>query len=203
MNWRRILALTGIAMIAILLAFPLRETVYRTVIVPLAYVFWVLGLWYHAVNQSVWWGAALFFVLVILARSLRPAGKVVERIRLKPRPALGQVEDLAIWMKRTERGIYFKWLIANRLGRIAHEILLQRQGGKPRSFFDPLTGPDWEPEDSVRQYLEAGLGGSFAEYPQKRRFFSKPVPTPLDYDVHAVVEFLEKQINSRPAAHDL
>lgn len=203
MNWRRILALSGIALIAILLAFPLREAVYRMVIVPLAYVFWALGLWYHAVSQSLWWGAALFLVLFILARSLRPAGRVVERVRLKPRPALGQVEDLALWMKRTQRGIYFKWLIANRLGRIAHEILLQRLGGNPRSFFDPLTGPDWTPDEPVRRYLEAGLGGSFAEYPQKRRFFAKPVPTPLDYDVKAVVEFLEEQISTQPAAHDL
>lgn len=193
MNLRRSLALTGIVIIALLLAFPLRDAVYEMVIVPAAYVLWLLGLLYHAVHQSVWWGVALLLVLAILARSLRSSGRTRERVRIKSRPVVGQVENLSHWVKRTERGIYFKWLIANRLGKIAHEILLQRLGGRTRSYFDPLTGPDWTPDASVQQYLEAGLRGSFADYPQRRWFFSKPVPTPFDRDVKEVLEYLESQ----------
>lgn len=193
MNLRRSLALTGIVIIALLLAFPLRDAVYEMVIVPAAYALWLLGLLYHAVHQSVWWGVALFLVLVILARSLRSTGRIRERVRLKSRPVVGQVENLSHWVKRTERGIYFKWLIANRLGKVAHEILLQRLGGRTRSYFDPLTGPDWTPDASVQQYLEAGLRGSFADYPQRRWFFSKPAPTPFDRDAKEVLEYLESQ----------
>jgi hypothetical protein len=194
-NLPRILALTGIIFIAFLLAFPLRDSVYEAVILPVAYVLWVLGLVYRSVHQSIWWGVALLVVLVILARSLRSTGRVRERVRLKTRPVIGQVESLSAWVKRTEHGIYFKWLVANRLGKIAHEILLQRMGGKTRSYFDPLTGPDWAPDATVQQYLEAGLKGSFADYPlgQRRRFFSKPTPTPLDHDVNDVINFLESQ----------
>lgn len=197
MNLRRVLALSGIVVISILLAFPLREAVYEAVIVPAAYLFWVLGLWYHALSESLWWFIALFVVLVTLARSLRPTGRIGERIRLKSRPVIGQIESLSAWVKRTERGIYFKWLIANRLGKIAHEILLQRMGGKTRSFFDPLMGPDWNPSASVKAYLETGLGGSFADYPQRRRFFSKPVPTPLDHDMGEALDFLESQTGNQ------
>lgn len=193
MNLRRSLALTGIVIIALLLAFPLRDAVYEMVIVPAAYALWLLGLLYHAVHQSVWWGVALLLVLLILARSLRSSGRTRERVRIKSRPVVGQVENLSHWVKRTERGIYFKWLIANRLGKVAHEILLQRLGGRTRSYFDPLTGPDWTPDASVQEYLEAGLKGSFADYPQRRWFFSKPVPTPFDRDVKEVLEFLESQ----------
>jgi hypothetical protein len=185
--------LTGIVIIALLLAFPLRDAVYDAVIVPAAYALWFLGLLYHAVHQSIWWGLALLIVLVILARSLRSTGRIRERVRLKSRPVVGQVENLSAWVRRTDRGIYFKWLIANRLGKVAHEILLQRLGGRTRSYFDPLTGPDWTPDSSVQQYIEAGLKGSFADYPQKRRPFSKPAPTPLDHDVKDVLEYLESQ----------
>jgi len=191
---QRNLALTGIVIVALLLAFPLRDAVYETVIIPAAYVWWVVGLWYHSVHQSIWWIVALLIVLVTLARSLRSTGRIRERIRLKSRPVIGQVEGLSVWVKRTERGIYFKWLIANRLGKVAHEILLQRMGGKTRSFFDPLTGPDWTPDEPVQLYLESGLKGSFADYPQERRFFSKPPLTPLDHDVDDVIKFLESQV---------
>ncbi len=201
MNIRRVLAMIGIAVIALLLAFPLRETVYESVIIPIAYAWWVLGLLYHSVHQSIWWGVALLVVLVSLSRSLRPTGKTIERIRLKPRPVIGQVEGLTGWMKRTDRGIYFKWLVANRLGKIAHELILQRTGGKTRSFFDPLTGPDWTPDEPVQLYLETGLKGSFADYPQERRFFlrlrPKPVSTPLDHDVNDVIKYLESQVSNQ------
>jgi len=194
---QRNLALVGIVLIALLLAFPLRNAMYEMVIIPMAYVWWVLGLWYHSVHQSIWWIVALLLVLVVLSRSLRPVGRLRERVRLKSRPIVGQVESLTVWIKRTERGIYFKWLIANRLGRIAHEILSQRVGGKARSFFDPLTGPDWTPDASVQVYLESGLKGSFADYPQGRYPFSKPNPTPLDYDVDDVIKFLESQVGNQ------
>lgn len=197
MNLRRNLALAGILIIALLLAFPLRDAVYEVVIIPLAYAWWVFGLWYRSVDQSIWWIAALILVLAILARSLRQMNRIRERIRLKSRPVVGQVESLSVWMKRTEHGIYFKWLIANRLGKIAHQVLLQRMGGKTRSFFDPLTGPDWTPDASVYQYLETGLKGSFADYPQERRFFSKSTPTPLDHDVDEVIRFLESQVGNQ------
>lgn len=197
MNLRRTLAWIGIIVIALVLAFPLSDAVYETFIVPAAYMLWLLGLLYHSVHQSVWWGLALFIVLVILARSLRPTGRIRERVHPRSRPVIGQVESLSHWVKRTDRGIYFKWLIANRLGKIAHEILSQRLGGITRSYFDPLTGPDWTPDSSIQQYLEAGLKGSFADYPQKRWYFSKPVSGPLNRNMKDVLEYLESQTGDR------
>ena len=180
MKVQRILAMVGILGIAVLLAFPLRDAVYRMIIVPLAYVFWVLELVYHSVHQALWWTVALLFVLVVLSRSLLPQFKVRERIRLKTKPVVGQVESLADWIAKTERGTYFKWLIANRLGKIANQILENRSTGKQRSFFDPLTGPDWMPDSRVQSYLESGLHGSFADYPQKQRPFSPPIAHPAN-----------------------
>ena len=197
MRIQRILAVIGIIGIALLLAFPLRDAVFRTIVVPLSYLFWILGIAYHAVHQTIWWAVMLLVVLYLLSRSLVPKFKVAERFQLKKKPAVGPVEGLANWVKKTERGIYFKWLIANRLGKIANQILANRSTGKPRSFFDPLTGPDWNPDPPVQSYLESGLQGSFADYPQKRRFFSPPVQTPLDHDLDEIVNYLEVQVENK------
>jgi hypothetical protein len=197
MRNQRLFAMIGIGVITLLLAFPLRDAVFRTIIIPLAYVFWVLGLVYRSVHQVIWWTVALLFVLFLLSRSLLPKFKIKERFRLKKKPVIGQVENLSAWLKKAERGVYFKWLIANRLGKIANQILANRSTDKPRSFFDLLSGPDWTPNTPVQSYLETGLHGSFADYPQKSKLFSTPTPTPMDHDVNDVIQYLESQVENK------
>lgn len=197
MKNQRIFAMIGIFVMALLLAFPLRDAVFKVIVIPLAYVFWILGLIYRSVNQLIWWLVVLVLVLAVISHSLKPGIKPLEKVRLKTKPVVGQVETLVGWIKKTERGIYFKWLIANRLGKIANQVLANRATGKQRSFFDPLTGPDWTPDSTVQSYLEAGLHGSFADFPHKNRIFSTPEPTPLDHDVNDVVQYLESQVENK------
>ena len=191
---RRVLIVLGIVAVSLVLAFPLRDAVYAMIIVPAAYFFWMLGLIYRSVNQSLWWGLAFVLVTIILLVGLWPQSKPKKTRPVEHKNMAGQVETLSNSMKKSERGIYFKWLIANRIGRIAYQILSRRDTGKERSFFDPLAGPGWEPNPSVQAYLETGLHGSFADYPQKSRFFSRPIVTPMDHDVSEVIEYLEMQI---------
>jgi hypothetical protein len=196
MKMYRYLAMAGIVVIAMLLAFPLRDAVYETVIIPLAYVFWILGLVYHSVHQLLWWFVAMGFVLVIFARSLLSQIKFGGQTFLKPKPIMGQVESLSLSMKKAEKGIYFKWLIANRLGKLASRILSHHQTEKQRLFFDPLAGPGWEPNPRVQAYLEAGLHGSFTHYSGQSTYFQRRTDNPMDYDVGEVVEYLEKQVEN-------
>ena len=140
---RRILALVGIIAVAVLLAFPLRNAIYEAVIIPAAYLLWVLGLVYHSVHQSLWWIVVVVIVLFIVSRSMLPETKPIGDRPVNTKPVVGQVESLAVWVKKSERSTYFKWLLANRLGRIAYQILAQREAGK-RSVFAPLTGADWK-----------------------------------------------------------
>ena len=105
------------------------------------------------------------------------------------------MEGLAIWMLKAEKGIYFKWLVANRLGKLAYQMLLHRESGRPRTVFMPLLGADWEPKKDLQQYLETGLHGSFADFPNTSRF-SGHQQTPLDLPVGEAIEFLESQIES-------
>ena len=198
--WRRWLAIVGVIVIAGLLAFPLREVVNQLVLVPIAYLLWLLDLLYLSMNQAVWWVLAILVVLVIIGQSLLPDVQPVKKLVPLAKRERGNVEGLALAMHKSQKGTYFKWLVANRLGRLAYQILLQREHGKPRSVFAPLIGEGWEAEPDVQQYLEKGLHGSFADFPNPYWFnFAAPEKTALDHDVADVIEFLElKAEDNRP-----
>jgi hypothetical protein len=193
---RRWLIILGVMIIAALLAFPLRTTIYEMVVIPLAFFGWELGLFYHSLSQAVWWWVIFAVIFLMLIFSLLPEFTPVHKEESKSKPKHGQVEDLAIWLGRSKSGTYFKWLIANRLGKLAYQILLHRESGRPRSVFAPLLGTDWEPSQALRQYLEVGLHGSFSDFPNPNRFLAAPPPTPLDYEVREAIEFLESQVEN-------
>jgi len=192
---RRWAALAGVIVIATLLAFPLRDAVHEAIVVPVAYLLWALGLLYHSLSQGIWWVILIVLVILILARSLAPQLPPRGKALPSSKPALGQVQTLAGWLNKSGSGIYFKWLIANRLGKLAYQILLQRGNEKPRSVFEPLTGPDWRPTSDLQNYLQSGLQRSFADFPNPRKFFAPPAKTALDLDINKAVDFLESQID--------
>lgn len=194
---RRALIILGIVGVSLLLAFPLRDAVYQMIIVPVAYVFWMLGLAYRSVPQVLWWAGVSVIVIIILLRGLMPLPRVKKRKPVEADAIMGQVETLSALLTKTERGNYTKWLVANRLGKIAHQTLAQRETGKERFLYDPLSGPDWTPNDDVQSYLVAGLHGSFTDFPQKRRFFLPPLQTILDHDLKEVVQYLESQVENK------
>ena len=197
-RWGRWLAVAGVIVIAALLAFPLRGIVNELIVVPIAYIFWLLGLLYISTHQVIWWIVILLLVLFILGKSLLPELKLPRKRVTPTRRERGKVESLATSLQKSKKGIYFKWLVANRLGKLTHEILLQRGNGKPRSVFAPLTGEGLEPTLEMQQYLEKGLHGSFAEFPNTgNRYFAPPSKTLLDHDVAEVIEFLESSIESK------
>ena len=193
---RRGLILIAALIIAGILSFPLRETIYGIVVIPLAYIAWNLNLVYQSFSQGIWWWVVAFVVFFMLVFSLIPQPQLRSRGGPKFKPPQGQVESLSVWLGRAERGTYFKWLIANRLGKLAYQILLHRESGRPRSVFAPLLGTDWEPTKELREYLETGLHGSFADFPNGGPL-SPRLPTPLDFNVAEAVSFLELQIDQR------
>jgi hypothetical protein len=191
---RRRLILAGVLIIAALLAFPLRETIYETIVVPIAYIAWYVGLLYRSLSQGIVWWVVVAIVLLMIAFSLVPETQFRGRERPKPRPAVGPVENLAISMRRADEGVYFRWLIANRLGKLAYQILLHRENGRPRSVFAPLRGQDWKPSPELQKYLETGLHGSFVDFPYAKRPVAAAPRTPLDQNVMESVEFLESHV---------
>lgn len=123
---RRALILGAILIVAAILAFPMRETIYSVVVIPLAFLGWQLSLIYRSMPQIAWWWLVIVVIFVLLVYSAMPSLKPVRREVVKPKPRRGQVEDLAVWLGRTKSGVYFKWLVANRLGKLAYQILVHR-----------------------------------------------------------------------------
>ena len=191
---RRLLASVGILVIAALLAFPLREVVYQLIVVPLAYLAWILKLIYLSVSQGVWWILVVAIILFMIGHSLLPSLQFERKRIIYQKTERGNVESLAVALAKRSRGTYFKWLVANRLGKLAYQILLLREHGKPRSVFAPLTTAGWDATPQIQEYLEKGLRGSFAEFPNPGwGTFAQPAKTPLDHDVQEVVAFLESK----------
>lgn len=194
MRWRRLFAVLGILVIAALLAFPLREMVYQMVVVPLAYLGWLLNLFYLSVSQGIWWLVVVVVALFAIGRSLLPEINLGRKLVIYKKTERGSVETLSAALAKRDRGIYFKWLVANRLGKLAYQILTQHEHGKPRSVFAPLSAAGWDAPPEVQEYLEKGLRGSFAEFPGVGwNSFAAPAKTPLDQDVKTVIEFLESK----------
>ena len=187
----------GVILLALALTFPLRDVFQRTVVVPLAYFLWSLGLFYRSAPQLAWWILAVVIVTTVLLGSLGPGDKYTPRATPKSKPPQGQVEGLAVSIHKTSRrGVYFKWIVANRLGKLAYQMLVRRESDKSRSVFAPLVGADWQPAPLLQKYLETGLHGSFSDYPDSERF-TRTSALPLDFDVREAVEFLESQLETR------
>ena len=192
-RWR-LLIWSGVLIIAGILAFPLRETIYEMVVIPVAYIAWRLNLLYQSFSQGLWWALITIVVLLILGLSLIPRPKFRWGSPAKLSPPVGPVEALSVRLRKADQGIYFRWLIANRLGKLAYEVLLHRENGRPRSVFAPLLGVDWEPTPELQSYLETGLHGSFVDFPNGRS--AAPQPSPLDFDFAEAIEFLEAQVEN-------
>ena len=187
----------AVILLALVLAFPLRDVFQRTVVIPLAYFLWSLGLFYRSVPQLAWWIVAVMIVATMLAGSFIPGEKFYSQEKSKSVLLQGQVEGLAVSIhKASRRGVYFKWIVANRLGNLAYQMLVRREGDKTRSVFAPLVSADWQPAPLLQKYLETGLHGSFSDYPDSDRF-TRTSASPLDLEVREAVEFLESQLETR------
>jgi len=191
---QRHLILVGAFLSALMIAFLLRDVVERTIIAPLAYLWWILKLYYSAFPQYILWIVLILISVFSAASSLMPEARAGKGQKPDPIIIHGQIADLADWMRKSSRGgIYYKWLIANRLGKNAREILSQRDGQAVHKKNRKLYGRDWHPPQEIESYLEVGLNGSFADYPQPRRW-AKPEPTPLDADPQQVIDYLENEL---------
>ena len=195
MTWRRFWIVAGVVIGAALLAFPLRSAVNQLIVLPLAYLLYALELLYLSLPQLIWWIVVVALVLIVLGGSLLIETKLPAKWIETDRIERGRVESLAAAVRKSRRGTYFKWLVANMLGRLAYQILVQRDHGKPRSVFAPLEADGWSPSPEVRAYLEKGLHGSFTELPPRRLINIAPMEkTDLDHDLAEVIRFLESNL---------
>ena len=191
MKLPRWLVYAGVLLASLFLAFLVRDLARDLLIIPLAYLAWQVGLLYAAVPQLVKWAVAVLVLCIIVIWQLipdfRPADTTSARRALPP----GQVETLALWIHRARSSNYFKWQLANRLGRLAGrlESLAGRRGRqRPRVA-------------SVEEYLAAGVQHSFVDFPVPRHRFQHRLPTPLDLPPLDAIEYIESQMEIASGRH--
>jgi Ca2+/Na+ antiporter len=192
---RRWITLSGVVIIALILAFPLQDVIRKTVVVPLAYLWWALGVLYQSIPQVVIWILLIVLIALMLMGSFASDRKRNPPDDPKVKPPPGQVQGLTKNLVKMRRSTYYKWKVANQLGRLARDFLILRGDRASTKDLSPLTGRDWQPSEPIDAYLDTGLHGSFADFPNQPWSFRRPEPTPLDIDVEEVVKFLESQIN--------
>lgn len=193
MNRRLVIGLVILA-IAALLGYAMRETIQRTVIEPVVYFWWVVGIYYDSFPQALIWIILVVVVVMIELGSFFADVRVADGKRASHKPVQGPVESLAGWFLRTSDGLYFKWLIAQRLGKLSRELIAFNARQAAPSAHEALHGPGWEPSDEVAAYLESGLNGSFADYPRPRWSFQRPSLTPLDLDPDTAINYIESRL---------
>jgi len=183
-------AFAGVVLLAsAVLAYILRDVIYGLIVVPLAYTLWLVDLVYLAVPQLVKWVVlvALLFIGIVW--------KLIPDLPSSPKPPSpqhateGRVESLAIGLYRSRTSNYFKWQVANRLGRLARRAI------DPRAFPGELESGN----ASIWGYLDAGMNHSFVDFPTPRTRFARRLPTPLDVDPGEIVGYLESRMEQ---SHD-
>lgn len=191
---RRIMILLGALGGVGLLAFAMQGVVERMVLRPLMYLWWIGVIYYHAVPQLLWWILIAAFALWLILGTLMPGQKLRPRKADPPIFGRGQVESLALWLTKVQRGSYFKWLVAQRLGKLARDLIAFQTRRDPPSARDALRSVYWNPPEDVVAYLESGLTGSFADYPQPRWPFESATATPLDLNPQEALDFIESNL---------
>jgi hypothetical protein len=183
------------ALVCLIAAFVFRRTIYQIVILPLAYIWWWLTLYYRLLPQAAIWIVLIFIILFTTMRGLLLEVPWGWSRPLKKKKSQGPIESLAVLIQKSSEGNYYKWTIANRLGRAARELLDQREGSQGRKKIMRFSERNWDAPQEVSAYLEAGLNGTFADYP--KRSWSRSPRTPLDLDPQQVIEYLESELENR------
>ena len=143
--------------------FCCRDVVYDVVIIPLAYLLWLAKYYYSAIPQLVLWSVLLSLLFLAVLWTMIPEGRPSSRMEPRRPPPDGPVEALAVWLVKARKGNYFKWQLANRLGKIARRL----SEGSAALQQLPSGG------EAVDEYLDAGLNYSFVDFPTPRTPFER------------------------------
>lgn len=176
----------GILVISGVFGYLLRDVVYQVVVVPLAYFLWILNFYYSALPQWLVWVIVVSLLFLATVWNLIPDARASNRKEPVHHRSQGEVEALTVWISKAQQGNYFRWQLANRLGRIARR--LEERAGP--------GGRQPSADAAVEQYLDAGLNYSFVDFPTVRNPLAAARHTPLDLDPRRAADYLESQMEN-------
>lgn len=195
MKRQRLILLGLFFLVAAGMAYFLQDLIRSTLFVPVSYLLWGLNIMYLSVAQLVYWALLVIGVALMAFGSLYGKDRARQWVEEKTAPLHGPLQTTAGQISKAGKGNYYKWVIANRMGKLARTILSFRNGVAIPSS-SPLDGRDWDPPAEVEAYLESGLTRTFADFP-RRKWLSRPAETPFDIDLNQVLAYLESQMEDR------
>lgn len=182
--WKSILFSAVFITIAITF-FSFRKIIVDGVVNVTAYIVWSLNIFGSVIPQQVLWILLLLLILYIAVGSFYGKRSAGGSSLSNESPIIGPVETRARWIEERHRGTFFKWQLANLLGKVYQNIQEFVLYGTPKNI------PPIPPQ--VQDYLDAGLNTTYADYTSPT-LFQKTEPTPLDIQLEQVVEYLEEQL---------
>ncbi|MEW6406726.1 MAG: hypothetical protein AB1649_33515 [Chloroflexota bacterium] len=183
---RRWIVLAAVGILAATLAYFLRDLINDRVVVPLAYLWWRIGLYYQSIEEDTWLRLAVVVISLIAYASIIGDQQFLrEGDAGENKSAQGPVEALVIALKKSPRRTYYRWLVANQLARLARSFLMQDDGRRVQRWDGSLKSPGWDPPEDVKAYLKYGLRHPFAS------------PRPKSHDPLGAIEYLESKIGDR------
>lgn len=174
-------AINAVLLIAVSAAlFAFRKTLVGSIVTGISFLIWSLNTAGAIIPQQVLWALLLLVLLYVAVGSFY--GRKLGDLPSRPdtRRQIGPVEARAGWIEDSAQGTYFKWRLANQLGRVSQAVRAEKND-------------DSQLPPGVRAYLNAGLNTSFADYTLPG-WFQKRQATPLDLDPAEVVAALEKEL---------
>jgi hypothetical protein len=138
---RRRLIIVGLVLLAALsvLLFSLRDVVREVVVIPLSYLFWLVGLFVRNTSQIFFWLAAVLIGLLVAYRSIRPRKKAFDEINrvpggdsMAPSTDFGRV---GFWLTRINAlrmGSFYRDNFNHSISRLLLDVLSYRHHLPPR-----------------------------------------------------------------------
>jgi hypothetical protein len=197
--------------ILIILAFTYRNVLRSMVLVPLAYLIFIVRLIAGSIGQQTLWISFVVFSSIIAIISLA--------IRNEEQPEEAPIEHkystrLQVWLHsvgRKERSKYFQWNLAQDLSKLMIEAIAYRQGISHRQVVRRLEAGELDLPANITAYLQISqkpfMHTGLAKYDNGNWFsriwaaISRQIPiekyttqTPLDLEPEVIIHFLENYL---------
>jgi hypothetical protein len=193
------LALPALALLLLgLLALIFTGLIQDVLVVPLLYLLWLMRVLIESIPQVVLWVGFLAIVAMVAWRSL-PLAPQVQPLRAQAPNPPAPVETWAGMFERAERDHYARWLLAQRLGQLALELLAHQDQRPVAHPWHYLQDESLGMPPAIQAYLRAGM--RMYQPPRRMRRLwplvaQEAAGDPLDLDPEVAVRFLENRQNS-------
>ena len=194
------LALVGLALLLVgLLALLLSGVVREVVVIPLLYLLWLMRVLIDSLPQAILWAGFLALAVLVAWKSM-PGPPAAQPL---PEAAPASRTAVATWASLFERAANdasTRWLLAQRLGQLAVELLASQDERAAQGAWQYLRDESSDILPEVRAYLQAGTQSYRSAPPRWRRWWPwdarlEPWGDPLDLDPEEVVHYLEERLN--------